>query len=102
MKHSFEANELSPFYTHDELVLGQKDRRTKVSDKELLTFPFNAIGWIKSKEKYAESDDFSEEAKGTGFLISPSLVLTCSHNFVIQDERNGEVIEYEPISFSTL
>jgi hypothetical protein len=51
MKHSFGANKHNPFYTHDEVVLGQKDRRTKVSDKQLLTFPFNAIGWIKSKEK---------------------------------------------------
>jgi hypothetical protein len=42
--------------------------------------------------------DFSEDAKGTGFL----LVLTSSHNLVIRDEGNSEVFEYEPISFSTL
>jgi V8-like Glu-specific endopeptidase len=102
MQNSFGANDLNDFFVLDEVVLGNKDRRTKVSDKELLTFPFNAIGWIKSKEKYAKSDDFSEDAKGTGFLISPSLVLTSSHNFVIRDEIYGEVIEYTPISFSTL
>jgi V8-like Glu-specific endopeptidase len=102
MQHSFEANQLNDFFVRDEVVLGQKDRRTKVSNKEILTFPFSAIGWIKSKKKHAESDDFSEDAKGTGFLISPLLVLTCSHNFVIRDEKNGEVIEYVPISFSTL
>jgi hypothetical protein len=70
--------------------------------KQLLAFPLNAIGWIKSKQKYSEGNDFSEDAKGTGFLIAPSLVLTSSHNFVIRNEGNGEVIEYVPISFSTL
>jgi V8-like Glu-specific endopeptidase len=102
MEHCFGANKLNPFFIHHEIILSKEDRRIKVSDKELLTFPFNAIGWIKSKEKYAESDDLSEDIKGTGFLISPSLVLTSSNNFVIRDKVNGEVIECVPISFSTL
>jgi hypothetical protein len=49
MQHSFGANKLNPFFARDEVALGQKDRRTKVSDQQLLTFPFNAIGWIRSK-----------------------------------------------------
>jgi hypothetical protein len=49
MQHPFGTNKLNPFFTHDDVVLGKEDRRTKVSDKQLLTFPFNAIGWIRSK-----------------------------------------------------
>jgi hypothetical protein len=49
MHHSFKANILDDFFPRDELVLGQKDRRVKVTDKQLLTFPFNLIGWIRSK-----------------------------------------------------
>ena len=49
MKPSFGAKNLNNPFPCDEVVLGQKDRRTKVSAKQILTFPFNAIGWIKSK-----------------------------------------------------
>jgi hypothetical protein len=49
MQNSFGANKINDFFVRDEVVLGKKDRRTKVSDKEILTFPFNAIGWIRSK-----------------------------------------------------
>jgi len=49
MQYSFGAGKIKDFFPYDEVFLGEKDRRATVSDKELLTFPFNAIGWIRSK-----------------------------------------------------
>jgi len=70
MKQSSKTKKFNNFFPLNEVVLGEKDRRTKVSDKQLITFPFNAIGWIKSKQKYSSNKAFPEEARGTGFLIS--------------------------------
>jgi len=49
MKHFFGGKKnLNDPFPRDEVVLGN-DRRTKVSDKQILNFPFNTIGWIKSR-----------------------------------------------------
>lgn len=50
------------------------DQRVLVSEDLLKTYPYSGICQLKSK--------FSGDATqyGTGFLISPTLVLTCAHN----------------------
>jgi len=47
---------------------------------EFTTFPFNTIGWITAKSKIYDVP----KRYGTGFLISNDLVLTSSHNFIVQ------------------
>jgi hypothetical protein len=58
-----------------------------------LIFPHNCIGNIKT---VLESED-DPPIFGTGFLISPTLVLTAAHNF--QKVFFGEVFEAVPDSF---
>ena len=46
-----------------------------MSENDFTRFPYNCIGQIIGV------DPFYQKVKGTGFLISSSLVLTCAHNF---------------------
>jgi hypothetical protein len=86
----------------DEAIHKKGDRIIRVSAKQLSASPYNNIGWIQSKEKSCSDNSSGVAPKGNGFLISPTLVLTSSHNFVVQDDYLGEVTEFEPISFSTM
>jgi V8-like Glu-specific endopeptidase len=66
----------------------------KVSYSDLNEFPHNCIGNITTVQ-LNEKDPCNF---GTGFLISPNLVLTAAHTF--QQVKYGEVIELVPNSFS--
>jgi V8-like Glu-specific endopeptidase len=65
----------------------------KVSVSDLEIFPYNCIGSLKTIT--ANEEDLPN--LGTGFLISPNLVLTAAHTF--QKVKFGEVIELVPDSF---
>jgi hypothetical protein len=75
----------------DEAIHKKGDRRSRVSANQFSASPFNNIGWIQSKEKSSSDDSSAVAPKGNGFLISPTLVLTSSHNFVLQDDYLGKV-----------
>jgi V8-like Glu-specific endopeptidase len=80
MTHPFEAHyhsDPSLLYSLSKPVLGYIDRQSAVSSKTRLTFPDSAVGRIQFKEKIKNNS-----LNGTGFLISPTLVLTASHNFI--------------------
>lgn len=85
MKQSSSAEKLRDPFPRNEGVIGKKDRRIRVKDKQLSSFPFNNIGWIISTKKLSTITQSSLEAKGSGFLISECLVLTACHNFVFHN-----------------
>jgi V8-like Glu-specific endopeptidase len=65
----------------------------KVDHSDLKEFPHNCIGNITVPLNEKDLSNF-----GTGFLISPTLVLTAAHTF--QRVKYGEVLELVPNSFS--
>jgi len=65
-----------------------------VSTSDLSKFPNNCIGHLSTTKLNKEDrNNF-----GSGFLISPNLVLTAAHTF--QRVEYGEVLELVPDSFS--
>jgi V8-like Glu-specific endopeptidase len=66
----------------------------KVSVSDICNFPYNCIGNIKT----VTSNEGDRPNFGTGFLISPTLILTSAHTF--QRVKFGEVFELVPDSFS--
>ena len=66
-----------------------------VSPSDLSNFPNNCIGHLTT----IKMDEEDHPNFGTGFLISPTLVLTAAHTF--QKVKDGKVFELQPDSFST-
>ena len=66
-----------------------------VSPSDLSNFPNNCIGYLTT----IKMDEEDHPNFGTGFLISPTLVLTAAHTF--QKGKDGKVFELQPDYFST-
>lgn len=61
----------NPIKTSD--VIGGKDDRVRI--EETTVYPFNTVGYIEST--YMEGGLY---CRGTAFLVSPYIALTCAHN----------------------
>jgi hypothetical protein len=80
--------------------LSKVDRRKRIVPPNLYNFPYNCIGYIKSREKdfHDDEDSDSEIMFGTGFLISNCLVITSANQFLVK-KQNGKLSQRIPLCF---
>ena len=83
------------FFNNEAKINHGKAQWQDVSPSDLSNFPNNCIGYLTT----IKMDEEDHPNFGTGFLISPTLVLTAAHTF--QKVKDGKVFELQPDSFST-
>ncbi|NLZ28763.1 MAG: hypothetical protein GX887_07350 [Firmicutes bacterium] len=69
-------------------VIGEDDR---LRVEETTVCPFNTVGYIEST--YMEEDLYS---RGTAFLVSPYIALTCAHNVYDSDYKWADIVDFAP------
>ena len=79
----------------NECNIGEEKRWTEVIAPDLFNFPHSCIGYID-----ASNTEGDKSQTGTGFLISPNLVLTAAHTFI--GRCKGDIIDLYPTSFTLI
>lgn len=75
-----------PIKTSD--VIGKDDR---VRIEETTVYPFNTVGYLEST--YMEEGLYY---RGTAFLVSPYIALTCAHNIYDSDYGWADIVDFAP------